>query len=245
MLQILVQLHFANNERNSSWKSPPTLRVGIWLRITLQRTFLDHSTTWVLMTPSRHICITIWYIMLYNCKVQGALLYNTKWLKLMSRKLNSRSGWKERSTLSRHLSNRDNRLFSYSTFQTYDLFSPKKYSLSPLTDQQLPSTTRYLPQPTKTAWGIAVKVLIQISRAVLLGSFLALFVVFMIISQNVGGTISRSQEHDLILSHSFGSPSAPDQLPTWVLFLNTHLETTMNLVDLEISFALALAACKK
>ena len=87
-----------------------------------------------------------------------------------------------------------------------------------------------------------MKVFIRISRAVLLGSFLAHFVVFMIISQNVGGTISRSQEHDLILSHSFGSPSAPDQLPTWVLFLNTHLETTMNLVDLEISFALALAA---
>ena len=245
MLQILVQLHFAIDERNSSWKSPPTLRVGIWLRITLQRTFLDHSTTWVLLSPSRHICITIWYITFYNYRVQEALLYNTKWLKLMSRKLNSRSGWKERSTFSRHLSNRDNRLFSYSTFQTYNLFSPKKYSLSPLTDQQLPSTTRYLPHPTKTAWGIAVKVLIQISRAVLLGSFLALFVVFMIISQNVGGTISRSQEHDLILSHSFGSPSAPDQLPTWVLFLNTHLETTMNLVDLEISFALALAACKK
>ena len=72
---------------------------------------------------------------------------------------------------------------------------------------------------------------------------LALYVVFMIISQNVGGVISRSQEHDLILSHSFGSPSTPDQVSTWVLFPNTHLETTLNLVDLEISFG--LAACKK
>ena len=89
-----------------------------------------------------------------------------------------------------------------------------------------------------------MKVLIKISRAALLGSFLALFVVFMIVSQNVGGVISRSQEHDLILSHSFGSPSAPDQVSTWVLFPNTHLETTMNLVDLEINFAL-LDTCKK
>ena len=144
------------------------------------------------------------------------MLFNTKWLKFMSRKLNSRSGWKERSTLSRHLSNRDNRLFSYSTFSRM-IYFPKKI-LSIPTDQPLPSTTRYLPQPTKTAWGIAVKVLTQISRAVLLGSFLAHFVVFMILSQNVGGTISRSQEHDLILSHSFGSPSAPDQVATWVLF---------------------------
>ena len=82
-----------------------------------------------------------------------------------------------------------------------------------------------------------MKVLIQISRAALLGSFLAHFAVFMIVSQNVGGAISRSQEHDLILSHSFGSPSANDQV-------STHLETTMNLVDLEINFAL-LDACKK